>query len=1107
MLPARAGAQPVAKASFLSAGSFSLPVSGPGALAHPQAIAWAPSGLLHIADEGGTVAVYDSAGTYVRGYGGDVAEKIAGLAVDANGRAYVLDPDAKTVFVFDSTGAVEYRIGSEGNKAGQLDDPVDVALGPAGLVYVLDKGRKGVQVFSLDGTFVHDIRLPIDAQDPKALGVGPSGKIYVADKNVINGVVRLPSLTEALGVVDAPSPAAGRLPFRGSTIKDPVAVVATPTGTVVAADRDSGVLWSADATGGEPVGSDDRLYGGKGSGRGSFRKLADAALVGTDELVMLDRDGHKVERVRLTLEADRAAEAPQDYPVQFQSISPKLDAGVLATAPTGHGTEWYAIADADGRNIRVVEAKLADHTGIFGNRIRIPEVASGKPVHSFGTEVERAGYAALNDTLLVVSEPRKSRFHVFDLRTDKRLGSFGDNYSDDRRLKSPRGVSFFPDGRIAVADHDNGRIAVFSADVASLLGTFPLPKAEGVVISADGRMFAWDEDGITAGEFPLSGGALKPLPASMTSGGVGALTTDRAGNVYALRRQSGRVAIVNQGADRLLARLGGEAGLEDGDRLTVDVDGNIYATDLEHAGSETLRWGVDVPAVTAVTVAWKPGLADLGWKAVTGSFVTGYQVEGAAGPAGPWSVVAAPTDATARIDKSAPIWFRVSVRSLTGAVGRPSPAVPVLHLAADSVFRAGDWSRARQLAREALAVADSGDVTADPAVVANLDWHGFVAAHEARDYKDVLFWNDRLGESVAADRRFDRAFRLADTYQATDDTAQALDQAQQAIEAAGGPSDDTTAERLQTLRQMVFDDGWALKRWSDVTAAGEDLLQAAGEAPDAELIARLSRAYLKAGTPDRAMELALTGLDSATSEDRRHTFTVLSYVAAVATGDTVAASQYESAVGDSVPESLDVDFEAARTQDRLAHGDLPGAQAQLEALLLGQEGDIRALADPGVVQAALKVYGGLVEADNAQGGRQMLDSLVAAMPSDLADAREQFVHQADSVAAVADTRAKLGKGFGFFRDALFRDALRFFQKADGRSDLDVDQRLIVKEILAAVYHSLGRVEDADNAFRGVYKVDPDYVLDTHVAHVKDTYGLTVFAPEMLEHFRGVGPVM
>ena len=137
----------------------------------------------------------------------------------------------------------------------------------------------------------------------------------------------------------------------------------------------------------------------------------------------------------------------------------------------------------------------------------------------------------------------------------------------------------------------------------------------------------------------------------------------------------------------------------------------------------------------------------------------------------------------------------------------------------------------------------------------------------------------------------------------------------------------------------------------------------------------------------------------------------------------------------------------------------------------------------------------------------MLDSLVAAMPSDLADARERFVHQADSVGAVADTRAKLGQGFGFFRDALFRDALRFFQKADGRADLDVDQRLIVKEILAAVYHSLGRVEDADNAFRGVYKVDPEYVLDDHVAHVTATYGLTIFTPEMLDHFRTVGPIM
>ena len=137
----------------------------------------------------------------------------------------------------------------------------------------------------------------------------------------------------------------------------------------------------------------------------------------------------------------------------------------------------------------------------------------------------------------------------------------------------------------------------------------------------------------------------------------------------------------------------------------------------------------------------------------------------------------------------------------------------------------------------------------------------------------------------------------------------------------------------------------------------------------------------------------------------------------------------------------------------------------------------------------------------------MLDTLVSAMPPDLAAVRGELLRQADLVAAVAGTRAQLGEGLGFLRDALFRDALRFFQEADGRTDLDVDQRLIVKEILAAVYHSLGQMEEADEAFRGVYEVDPDFVLADHLAHVEETYDVTIFTPEMLDHFQGVGPIM
>ena len=153
------------------------------------------------------------------------------------------------------------------------------------------------------------------------------------------------------------------------------------------------------------------------------------------------------------------------------------------------------------------------------------------------------------------------------------------------------------------------------------------------------------------------------------------------------------------------------------------------------------------------------------------------------------------------------------------------------------------------------------------------------------------------------------------------------------------------------------------------------------------------------------------------------------------------------------------------------------------------------------------VYGSYIEDGQAESGRNMLDSLIAALPLELSDVRASILQRADSVAVVADTRAKLGEGFQLYRDALFRDALRFLQEADERTDLDVDQRLIVKELLAGVLYSFQRVPDADEVYRSVFELDPDFNLSAHLERVRALYGLTVFADEMLAHFSEIGPLL
>ncbi len=1105
--PPHAPAQPIAKASFLAEGSWELPSTGAGALERPRSVAWATGDRIHVADERGTVAVFDAAGSLLRTYGDGSLKKVASLAVDAAGRAYVLDVDQKSVLVFDEDGNVIHRVGSGGGSAGRLDEPADVAVDAGSRVYVLDRGRRGVQVFALDGTFLHDIALPLDVKNPCALGVATSGAVFVADKDAPGSLVRLPNLIEALALAGGPPPSAERMQLRSADVREPVAVVATPTGTVAVGDRESGVLWCADATGEPAVGSDDRLYGGKGSGRGSFRRLADMTLAGTDEMVLLDSEVRKIERIRLVLEENRTTQEALDYPVLIQSVEAGLEGSILATASRAGGTEWYAVADREGRGLRVVEARMAERTGVFGERIRVPEAMSGAVIHDLAPVVERVGGVAVNDTLLVATEPRRNRFHVVDLRTDAVIGAFGHEYSDDRRLRGPEGVALFPDGRIAVADRGNDRIAVFSADVATLLGTYALPKAKGVTISPDGRMFAWDEDGLQAGEISLTGGALAPLPPSVVGAGVAALTVDGAGNLYALRRESGRIAILDAALDRVLARVGSEEGLEKGDHLTVDADGNIYATSLERGETSVVRWGVEVPPVASLTAAWEPDAAILRWSEVPGSFVTGYQVEGASSADGPWSRVAVTERTEADVRDPAITRYRVSSRTISGAVGAPSPVVPVLHLAAADALRAGRWDEARRRALEALGTVEGGAASVSAAVTEALAWEGFVAAHELEDCADVLAWQERLGGSIPAGAGFDHARRLADALRKQNDIGAATTRALEALDLAAAAPATAPREQVAALRETVFADGAGLGLWDRVATVGEDMLRDAPErATDVPFVEALTIAHLKAGSAGRATELLDRLLAAGGSEAPSRSLLVLSLMAAAAREDFARAEELAATLGDSIPRALWVDYEETMARVWLRTGKLAEARAEILSLL-GETGEPGAVADPAVRSTVLSVFGGSVEAGQTPDARAMLDSIVSVMPEGLAEVRSELLSATDSVEAIADTRAKLGEGIGYFRDALFRDALRFFQAADARTDLDVDQRLIVKEILSAVFYSLGRTDDADEIFRGLFAVDPDFHLDVHLEKVNRLYGLTIFTEEMLVRFRDLGPIM
>ncbi len=294
-LPAgEVGAQVTPMANYIVEKSFQLPAKGqPGAPDRPTALAPGPDGRVHVADSRGQVFVYDASGTYRRSYGKGQLRRPVAVAVHRNGEAYVLDAGRSQVVVYAPGGQVLRTIGAKGTAGGSLSTPIDMALGPSGYVYILDPGRRGIQVFSLDGVFIRDIRPGNIFKQPVSIAVGNDGSIYVVDKGTPNTLLVFAPYMKLPWTGTLPRGSAGGVQFRGS-ITDPVSVAVNDNGTVLVLDKGRGGLWGRNRWQEPQSGKSHLLYGGIGSGRGSFRQAVDIALIGSREVLILDGRLRKV---------------------------------------------------------------------------------------------------------------------------------------------------------------------------------------------------------------------------------------------------------------------------------------------------------------------------------------------------------------------------------------------------------------------------------------------------------------------------------------------------------------------------------------------------------------------------------------------------------------------------------------------------------------------------------------------------------------------------------------------------------------------------------------------------------------------------------------------
>lgn len=86
--------------------------------------------------------------------GPELFGSVAGLAVDADDRIYVLDRQAREVRLFDREGRHVRTIGREGGGPGEFGDPIAVAVDPDGDLLVVDVGNGRYARFDSTGAYL-----------------------------------------------------------------------------------------------------------------------------------------------------------------------------------------------------------------------------------------------------------------------------------------------------------------------------------------------------------------------------------------------------------------------------------------------------------------------------------------------------------------------------------------------------------------------------------------------------------------------------------------------------------------------------------------------------------------------------------------------------------------------------------------------------------------------------------------------------------------------------------------------------------------------------------------------------------------------------------------
>jgi DNA-directed RNA polymerase subunit RPC12/RpoP len=99
------------------------------------------------------------------------------MAVDGLGNAHILNPWGDALYLFDSQGQFRDKLASKGTLPGQINNPINLAVGADGRIYLINNSQ--IQILDSSGIFLAGYDWDYSYGSPRDLTLDLEGSVYV----------------------------------------------------------------------------------------------------------------------------------------------------------------------------------------------------------------------------------------------------------------------------------------------------------------------------------------------------------------------------------------------------------------------------------------------------------------------------------------------------------------------------------------------------------------------------------------------------------------------------------------------------------------------------------------------------------------------------------------------------------------------------------------------------------------------------------------------------------------------------------------------------------------------------------------------------------------